>query len=305
MAYSAGYMDVGTSPWGTQAVEYLSPERAQTLNALEGAGGGGGSAGGGGSWVAAYGLDPNLPRNGTPGGASTQTPQLINTNYSQEQFDPWSRYRAGAGTMLNNQLQSGDPSDYYRDKLAALVGGNGQDFATSDPSYQFRFQQGQKATERSLAAKGLLNSGNAAAAISDYGQQAASQEYGAQFDRLLKGMQGVSQQYDLQQQRLMKMAGVDLDPAMAAKLGLQAEGINTDRINSANQYNLGTIEAANTRYGIDTQASTSRNSDLMSAIRARASVGPGSIDTESLFAGKAAAAVDSANWWADSANRLG
>ena len=59
----------------------------------------------------------------------------------------------------------------------------GYQFNSSDPSYQFRMQQGAGALASSKAASGLLNSGNAATALMDYGQQSASQEYAAQFGR--------------------------------------------------------------------------------------------------------------------------
>jgi len=52
-----------------------------------------------------------------------------------------------------------------------------------DPSYQFRLKQGQDAMERARLRAGTLRTGNALADLTDYGQQAASQEYQAIFDR--------------------------------------------------------------------------------------------------------------------------
>lgn len=52
-----------------------------------------------------------------------------------------------------------------------------------DPSYQFRLEQGQKALERSAAARGGLFSGRAAKDITDYSQGMASQEYGNAYNR--------------------------------------------------------------------------------------------------------------------------
>jgi hypothetical protein len=54
---------------------------------------------------------------------------------------------------------------------------------TADPGYQFRLQQGQEALERSGAARGVTNTGGSLRDILDYGQQAASQEYGNVFGR--------------------------------------------------------------------------------------------------------------------------
>jgi hypothetical protein len=54
-----------------------------------------------------------------------------------------------------------------------------------DPSYQFRLNQGQQALERSGAARGVTNTGGNLRDILDYGQNAASQEYGNIYNRNL------------------------------------------------------------------------------------------------------------------------
>lgn len=61
-----------------------------------------------------------------------------------------------------------------------------------DPSYQFRLQQGQGALENSAAARGGLMSGNMLRALSDYGQNTASMEFGNVANRLA-GLAGVGQ----------------------------------------------------------------------------------------------------------------
>jgi hypothetical protein len=166
----------------------------------------------------------------------------------QRRYDPWSAYRSGAAADLEAERQNGSPADIYRDKLEQMATG---EFTANDPSYQFRFQQGQQAAERSLASKGLLNSGNAAIELQNYGQGAASQEYGAQFDRMLKALSGVESQYDTQMQRLMKMAGVDIDPTAGGRLNAQQDanaiaegqlGINAQKVN--NDYTLGLQQIA-------------------------------------------------------------
>lgn len=52
-----------------------------------------------------------------------------------------------------------------------------------DPGYQFRMQEGQKALERSAAARGGLQSGGTLKAISRYGQDFASNEYQNAYNR--------------------------------------------------------------------------------------------------------------------------
>lgn len=56
-------------------------------------------------------------------------------------------------------------------------------FSPTDPSYQFRLQEGQKALERSAIARGGGLGGGTAKALARYGQNMASTEYGAAFDR--------------------------------------------------------------------------------------------------------------------------
>lgn len=53
----------------------------------------------------------------------------------------------------------------------------------ADPGYAFRLQEGQKALERSGAAKGMTLSGAQAKALTSYGQGMGSQEYGAAYNR--------------------------------------------------------------------------------------------------------------------------
>lgn len=52
-----------------------------------------------------------------------------------------------------------------------------------DPSYQWRFNQGQRALEAGAAARGGLFTGGQAQALQNYGQNAASQEYQNAFNR--------------------------------------------------------------------------------------------------------------------------
>ena len=59
----------------------------------------------------------------------------------------------------------------------------GMDQFQADPGYAFRFSQGQKALERSAAARGGLISGNTGGALQQFGQGLASQEYQNAFNR--------------------------------------------------------------------------------------------------------------------------
>jgi hypothetical protein len=70
---------------------------------------------------------------------------------------------------------------------AAGYGKYGRDFSMADyqadPGYAFRLSEGQKALDRSAAARGGLISGGALRAATRYGQDMGSQEYGNAYNR--------------------------------------------------------------------------------------------------------------------------
>lgn len=121
-----------------------------------------------------------------------------------------------AGKQILN-AGSIDPNDPYAAMMQNMMSGQ---FGTSDPSYGWRFEQGQQAVERSLAARGLLNSGNAAIELQAYGQGMASTEYQAQFERLLKAMGLYESGYQHHMSTLASLAGVTLPWS----LSLSSEG---------------------------------------------------------------------------------
>jgi hypothetical protein len=77
-------------------------------------------------------------------------------------------------TQVEDQAQAGDGDFNRRFSMA--------DFQ-KDPGYDFRMGEGQKALERSAAARGGLNSGRAMKELTRYGQDYGSAEYGKAYDR--------------------------------------------------------------------------------------------------------------------------
>lgn len=70
---------------------------------------------------------------------------------------------------------------------APAAGGNGITQALrSTPGYQFQMDEGTRAIESSLAARGLSNSGAAQKALQKFGQGVADQTYGQAVDRLFQ-----------------------------------------------------------------------------------------------------------------------
>jgi len=97
--------------------------------------------------------------------------------YDQTRQDmmPW----MGAGTNALAQMQQLNAGDF-------------SSFRQS-PDYQFAFDQGLQATDRSAAARGGLFSGGHSADLQAFGQGLASQQYGNYYNRLAS-LAGVGQQ---------------------------------------------------------------------------------------------------------------
>ena len=97
------------------------------------------------------------------------------------------------GDMLGQQGPIADPGTYTPGEAynapdymapAPFAAPTAADMG-QDPGYQFRLTEGQKALERSGAARGVTNTGGNMKGLLDYGQRAASQEYGNVYDRNL------------------------------------------------------------------------------------------------------------------------
>lgn len=111
---------------------------------------------------------------------------------------PWTATGGGAEDMLarlyglghityqnNDPRTSGtlDKSNVAGDRTAAL------NAFQASPGYQFRLGEGIKALDRSAAAKGMLLSGAQQRAVTDYGQNTASNEFG-NYSNALMGLSG-------------------------------------------------------------------------------------------------------------------
>lgn len=86
-----------------------------------------------------------------------------------------------APTMGTSNRFEGGLSD-AETRLRSLL--DNPDSIKQSAAYKFRVGQGEEALQRSLGAKGLLNSGNRLMELTKYGQDMGSQEYEAQAGRL-------------------------------------------------------------------------------------------------------------------------
>jgi hypothetical protein len=113
--------------------------------------------------------------------------------------------------------------------LSQLLTGNLN--IAQDPSYGFRLNQGLDAVQNRFAASGSPFSGAAARALSDYAQQAASQEYGNRYGRLSDLL------------RLGLGAGSDLLDARLRAAGTQAQDLYGAGIASGRAVQTGFTQA--------------------------------------------------------------
>jgi hypothetical protein len=133
-----------------------------------------------------------------------------------------------------------DTTNQYENSLMKLM--NDPNSIANTNAYKFRFNQGQQALERSAAARGMTGSGNTLAALQEYGQGLASQEYEKEADRL-GSLTGAQKQYIL---GLIGAANQEAATANQFQIGNQG---------NVNQFNLGSQK--NT---IDWNLGTERNS---------------------------------------------
>lgn len=107
---------------------------------------------------------------------------------------------------------------------------------TSDPGYQFRLQEGQKAIERSAAAKGGVLNPATSKALTDYSQGEASQDYNNIYSQRFG-------EYNNNLNQLQSLAGVGQTANSAA---------NTSGQNTANQ-SSSILNTSATQQGQDAQ----------------------------------------------------
>lgn len=161
---------------------------------------------------------------------------------SQVQWDMYDQTRADlmpyadAGrTALSQLMGQMGPDGYFSQTYT------GQDIY-SDPSYQFRLQQGQDAIQSSAAAKGSLLSGATLKALQGYGQDMASQEYQNAYNRFNADQ---TNQYN----RLANMVGIGQNAAaQQGNYGAQtAQAVANNTMAGANAQAAGMVASANAK----------------------------------------------------------
>lgn len=170
-----------------------------------------------------------------PGGANGQFEHDTNNPLAMPSTGPV----AGADAQGYAGDNTGLPTGYLSQTF-----GPEQFKAGMDPGYQWRLQQGNQGTMNSAAAGSGALSGPALKALMDYNQGAASQEYGASFDRFQTQQGNIFQ-------RLTSLA--QLGQNAAANVGAQGvqtgANIGANIVGGANAGAAGRIGAANAYAG--------------------------------------------------------
>lgn len=186
----------------------------------------------------------------TQAASADRASQIQQENFEQTRKDLMP-YKQAGDTSLSQLMGQMGANGYFNQTYT------GQD-VYSDPSYQFRLQQGQDAIQSSAAAQGGLLSGATLKALQNYGQESASQEYGNAYNRFnadqtnrynrLSNLVGIGQNAAAQ----VGNAGAQTSQAIANNTMQGANALAAGQVASANNWantanNLGSMAAA---YGI-------------------------------------------------------
>jgi len=168
--------------------------RQSVVNPYAGVGGGGGALASAGKFgwadqgngvyrkgqytMTADELSAQLPRWGAIQQGSDPNNYNSGVNY-QSAIAP---YMSNASASAGGGASSVNQNNEYANKLKALMAN--PDSIANTGAYQFQYNQGQQALERSAAARGMSGSGNVLAELMKYGQGQASQAYDTEANRL-------------------------------------------------------------------------------------------------------------------------
>lgn len=165
-------------------------------------------------------------------GATREATQIQKDMYNQTRSDLMPYADAGK-TSLSQLMGQMGPEGYFNQTYT------GQDIY-SDPSYQFRLQQGQDSIQSGAAAQGGLLSGATLKALQGYGQDMASQEYGNAYNRFNADQ---ANQFN----RLSNLIGMGQNAsAQQGNAGMQtAQAVANNTMAGANAQAAGQIAAGN------------------------------------------------------------
>ena len=168
----------------------------------------------------------------TQAASADRASQIQQENFEQTREDLMP-YKQAGDTSLKQLMGQMTPDGYFNQTY------DGQD-TYSDPSYQFRLQQGQNAIQSSAAAQGGLLSGATLKALQNYGQESASQEYSNAYNRFNADQ---TNRYN----RLSNLVGIGQNAAaQVGNAGAQtAQAVANNTMAGANSIAAGQVASAN------------------------------------------------------------
>lgn len=168
----------------------------------------------------------------TQAASADRASQIQQENFEQTRKDLMP-YKQAGDTSLSQLMGQMTPDGYFNQTYT------GQDIY-SDPSYQFRLQQGQDAIQSSAAAQGGLLSGATLKALQGYGQDMASQEYSNAYNRFNADQ---TNRYN----RLSNLVGIGQNAAaQVGNAGAQtSQAIANNTMQGANALAAGQVASAN------------------------------------------------------------
>lgn len=168
----------------------------------------------------------------TQAASADRASEIQQANFEQTRKDLMP-YKQAGDTSLSQLMGQMTPDGYFNQTYT------GQDIY-SDPSYQFRLQQGQDAIQSSAAAKGGLLTGATLKALQNYGQESASQEYSNAYNRFNADQ---TNRYN----RLSNLVGIGQNAAaQVGNAGAQtAQAVANNTMAGANSIAAGQVASAN------------------------------------------------------------
>lgn len=204
--------------------------------------------------------------------------QLTMYNQSRDDQTPWRNAGGAAIGALSNYY--GLPGADGKTPDPSVTAANDNKMIQSLPGYQFGMNQGNQAVQRDLAAKGLLGSGAAGKALTQYGQGYASQQSG-QYLNGLQSLAGIGQTSVAQTGALGANAANQIGSNQIYAGNAQASGY----ANQANAVNSGLSGLVGAASNYNTQQNMAGNNPQYNAYSAPAYVGgsapaydPGTVD---------------------------
>lgn len=189
--------------------------------------------------------------------AQSQANQLLYSMYKEQQGlqEPWRQ----AGLRALPQVEK-IASEYKPFTMTDMY---------QDPGYAFRLSEGQKALERSAAARGGLLSGGTGKALERFGQEMGSQEYGAARNRYIQDYLN-----RLSAQQTLAGYGTGATNALAAAASDYGSKAGAGITNIGAAQAAGQVGQANALTGaLGTGLNYMANQDLVNALTRRSAYG--------------------------------